>query len=188
MLSAWGLEVTQKRTYDLLSMWVGGTEKKIAEAFDEARDAGAFLVFDEADSLLTDRRYAQRTWEISKVNEMLAWVENRPLPFACTTNLAGLLDPATMRRFTFKVAFHYLASAQAAAAFRRYFEFDPPESLTSLAILASGDFSVVHREAKVLGKLGDPEELAAMLRAECDAKRDGIRDVGFRAAEASQYG
>ena len=55
-----GLEVLQKRASELMSMWVGGTEKQVAEAFAEARDAEAFLVFDEADSLLADRRLAQR--------------------------------------------------------------------------------------------------------------------------------
>ena len=61
-----GLEVVQKRASDLMSMWVGQTEKIIARAFAEARDAGAFLVFDEADSLLADRRLAQRTGRSAK--------------------------------------------------------------------------------------------------------------------------
>ena len=60
-----GLEVVQKRASDLMSMWVGQTERQIADAFAEARDAGAFLVFDEADSLLGDRRFAVRSWEVS---------------------------------------------------------------------------------------------------------------------------
>ena len=77
-----GLEVVQKRASDLMSMWVGKTEKQIAEAFAEARDSGAFLVFDEADSLLADRRFAGRSWEVSLVNEMLTWMENHPLPGA----------------------------------------------------------------------------------------------------------
>ena len=49
------LGVVQKRASDLMSKWVGGTEKQIAEAFAEARDAGSFVVLDEADSLLGDR-------------------------------------------------------------------------------------------------------------------------------------
>jgi SpoVK/Ycf46/Vps4 family AAA+-type ATPase len=44
-----------KRASDLLSKWVGETEANIAEAFAEARDEGAVLLFDEADSLLLDR-------------------------------------------------------------------------------------------------------------------------------------
>ena len=88
------LEVMQKRASDLMSMWVGETEQQIAKAFVEARDAEAFLVFDEADSLLADRRLAERSWEVSQVNEMLTWMESHPFPFACTTNFGERLDPA----------------------------------------------------------------------------------------------
>ena len=90
-----------------MSMWVGGTERRIAAAFAEARDTGAFLVFDEADSLLAVRRFAHRSWEVSQVNEMLTWMESHPLPFACTTNFGEHLDPATLRRFVFKVTLDY---------------------------------------------------------------------------------
>lgn len=60
-----GLPVKQKRASDLLSMFVGGTEKAIASAFSQAREEGAFLIFDEADSLLGNRAFAARSWEIS---------------------------------------------------------------------------------------------------------------------------
>ncbi|MGH7068382.1 MAG: AAA family ATPase, partial [Acetobacteraceae bacterium] len=59
-----GLPVLQKRASDLLDDFVGGTEQKIARAFAEARDTRAFLVFDEADSLLSERADAVRSWEI----------------------------------------------------------------------------------------------------------------------------
>ena len=86
------------------------TEHNIAGAFADARSQEAFLVFDEADSLLTDRRMAKRGWEISQVNEMLTWMESHRLPFACTTNFVEKLDPATLRRFTFKVKLDYLTT------------------------------------------------------------------------------
>ncbi len=176
-----GLEVLQKRTSDLLSMWLGGTERQIVDAFAEARDAGAFLVFDEADSLLADRRFAVRNWEVSQVNEMLTWMESHPLPFACTTNFGDHLDPATLRRFTFKVALDYLAPEQADAAFRAYFGLEPPACLRDLAALAPGDFAVVRRKAEIMDLLGEPRALAEMLRKECDAKPGRPQVVGFRA-------
>ena len=43
-----GLEVMQKRTSDLLSMCVG--PRNIGNAFEEAPDDNAFLVFDEGES------------------------------------------------------------------------------------------------------------------------------------------
>ena len=128
-----GLEVVQKRASDLMTPWVGETEAQIAGAFAEARQNKHFLVFDEADSLLSDRRFAQRSWEISQVNEMLTWMENHPLPFACTTNYGEHLDPATLRRFDFKLRLDYLAPDQAVAAFRTFFELDPPLEVRKLA-------------------------------------------------------
>ena len=175
------LEVMQKRASDLMSMWVGGTEQNIAAAFTEARDTGAFLIFDEADSLLADRRGAERSWEVSQVNEMLTWMECHPLPFACTTNFGEHMDAATLRRFVFKVALDYLSPEQAGAAFRTYFSLTPPAEIATLTALTPGDFAVVRRKAALLGRLEEPEALAAMLSAECAAKPDRPRPVGFRA-------
>ena len=175
-----GLEVLQKRTSDLLSMWVGETEKQIAEAFAEARDNGAFLVFDEADSLLADRGLARHNWEVSQVNEMLTWMDSHPLPFACTTNFVDYLDPATLRRFVFKIVLGYLTPGQVATAFRCYFGLEGPVQLGSLSTLTPGDFSVVHRKAEVLGLLQDAQALTVMLREECEAKRQGTGSIGFR--------
>jgi SpoVK/Ycf46/Vps4 family AAA+-type ATPase len=175
-----GLEVVQKRASDLMSKWVGDTEKHIAEAFAEARDAGSFLVFDEADSLLADRHSAVRSWEVSQVNEMLTWMESHPLPFACTTNFGEHLDPATLRRFVFKVTLDYLSSEQVEAAFRRFFAASPPPGLARLAALTPGDFAVVRRKADALGQLDEPERLAEMLRTEHDAKPGRPRPIGFR--------
>ena len=174
-----GLEVLHKRASDLLSMWVGESEKNIAEAFAEARDDEAFLVFDEADSLLADRRGAFRSWEISQVNEMLTWMESHPLPFACTTNYGQKLDSAVLRRFVFKVTLGYLGPDQAATAFRSYFDLEPPGELATLQVLTPGDFAVVRRKAEVLGELDNAHTLTNMLRAECDAKPDRRTAIGF---------
>jgi SpoVK/Ycf46/Vps4 family AAA+-type ATPase len=57
-----------KKGSDLISMYVGGTEKNIARAFREATDEGAVLVFDEVDSFLQDRRTAKASWEVTQVN------------------------------------------------------------------------------------------------------------------------
>ena len=174
-----GLPVVQKRASDLLSPYLGATEQRIAAAFTEARAAQAFLVFDEADSLLADRSYAHRSWEITQVNEMLTWMESHPLPFACTTNLGTVLDPATLRRFLFKVSLGYLTPEQAQTAFTLYFDHTPPPGVATLANLTPGDFALVHRQAKFRGCLHDPQALAALLRAECAAKPGQTGHLGF---------
>lgn len=174
-----GLEVMHKRTSDILSMWVGSSERNIADAFAEARANEAFLIFDEADSLLADRRGATRNWEVSQVNEMLTWMESHPLPFACTTNYGENLDSAALRRFVFKVSLGYMKPAASAAAFRAYFGLEPPGNLGVLGVLTPGDFEVVRRKAGVLGQLDDGVALTDMLRAECDAKPGGTAAIGF---------
>ena len=174
-----GLQMTQKRASDLMSMWVGQTEQQIAAAFAEARAEESILVFEEADSLLADRRGAVRSWEVSQVNEMLTWMESHPLPFACTTNFGENLDPATLRRFTFKIALDYLTPVQSKVAFRAYFGTEAPPDIEELANLTPGDFAVVRRKAEILGHLQDPRALAGLLRGECEAKPGHRGRIGF---------
>lgn len=109
-----------KRASDLLSKWVGETEQQIAGAFAEARSSGAVLLFDEADSLLFDRSTARSSWEVGQVNELLTWLDSHPLPVVAATNHAERLDPATLRRFVFKVVLRPLGIKRAAQAFERF--------------------------------------------------------------------
>ena len=174
-----GMPVVQKRASDLLSPYIGETEQKIAAAFNETRATQSFLIFDEADSLLADRRFAHRTWEVTAVNEMLTWMESHPLPFACTTNLGTALDPATLRRFLFKITLGYLTAEQARTAFRLYFDQAPPPEVAALANLTPGDFALVRRQAAIRGDLDDAERIAALLHAECQAKPGQTGHIGF---------
>jgi SpoVK/Ycf46/Vps4 family AAA+-type ATPase len=174
-----GLDVIEKRASDLLSKWVGDSEKQIAQAFEEAADRRAMLILDEADSLLRDRAGARASWEVTQVNELLTWMERHPYPFACTTNLMETLDPATLRRFLFKIKFLPMRPDQAREAFRRSFGLEAPRGLEALEGLAPGDFALVARKARVLG-LREAAELLAMLEAELAAKAGGVRRrIGF---------
>jgi SpoVK/Ycf46/Vps4 family AAA+-type ATPase len=168
-----GMKVLYKRASDLISCWVGETEKNIARAFSEAIDTNKILVLDEADTFLRSREKAVRSWEVSEVNEMLTWMEDPPLPFICTTNLMDDLDRAALRRFTFKVKYDYLRPEQTAQAFRHFFSMDAPAALSHLAGLTPGDFAVVKNKAGILDAT-DPGELANMLEMEQSAK--GIKN------------
>ena len=173
-----GMPVIEKRASDLLSKWVGETEQNIARAFSEARADGALLIFDEADSLLADRRGAERNWEVSQVNEMLTWMESHPLPFVCTTNFAENLDPATQRRFTFRFCFDFLSADQLPLAWAAHFPCTPPSGLSSLDRLAAGDFANVARRMLALGN-DDPQEILRELTLEGAAKVGAARPIGF---------
>jgi SpoVK/Ycf46/Vps4 family AAA+-type ATPase len=90
------LEILEKPFSDLTSMYLGESEKAIVAAFEEAADLRAFLILDEADSLLHDRRAARHSREITQVNEMLTQMESHPYHFACTANAPELLDAAVL--------------------------------------------------------------------------------------------
>ena len=175
------MPVYQQRASDLLDRYVGGRERNIANAFAEARGTSAFLVFDETDSLLGVRDGAAYRWEISQVNEMLTWMENHPLPFACTTNLVDQLDPATAQRFSLTIGFLPLSIEQHTAHFRRFFRSEPPSRLLALDQLTPGDFAVVAERSKPLG-ISEPDAILVELRREKTAKPNTRNPVGFRAA------
>jgi transitional endoplasmic reticulum ATPase len=124
---------------------------------------------------------ATHRWEISQVNEMLTWMENHPLPFACTTNLVDQLDPATTRRFSLKIGFLPLSAEQREACFRRFFKTDPPLGLWALDQLTPGDFAVVAKRSKLLG-IAEPDAILTELRREQSAKPNTRNPIGFRAA------
>jgi len=173
-----GLEVIQKRASDLMSMWVGGTEQNIADAFREAKEKKAMLIFDEADSFLQNRGNAQRSWEVSQVNEMLTWMESHEYPFICTTNLLNTLDEASLRRFTFKIKFDFMNNEQVNFAMKHFFNIDNAD--LNIKGLTTGDFATVKKKADFL-EIKDKDELAKMLQAEVSLKKsESLKtSVGF---------
>jgi SpoVK/Ycf46/Vps4 family AAA+-type ATPase len=136
-------------------MWVGGTEKNIANAFEEAREEGAVLVFDEVDSFLQDRRNAQRSWEVTQVNEMLVQMENFEGIFIATTNLMSGLDQASLRRFDMKLEFKYLKLPQAWRLLKAETtllgieieeKMEIKRAVRNMRQLTPGDFAAVRRQ------------------------------------------
>lgn len=167
-----------KRASDLLSKWVGGTERLIAEAFAEARAREGVLLFDEVDSLLFDRTTARANWEVSQVNELLTWLDRHPLPVVAATNHVSKLDPATMRRFVFKLELRALSPARAGRAFTRFFGMTPPPGLADVRGLTPGDMAVVARQLRFARK-ADAGEILARLRQEVAAKPETGGRIGF---------
>jgi SpoVK/Ycf46/Vps4 family AAA+-type ATPase len=173
------MKVLFRRASDLLDMYVGNSEKNIARMFEQARDEEKFLILDEADSMLSERSGAQRSWEVTQVNEMLTWMERHPLPFVCTTNLMASLDQASLRRFTFKICFDYLTRKQTADAFRQFFNQPPPVDIDMLTHVTPGDFVTVRRKANILGCLEEPVRLTEMLEQEQQVKKVAKSLIGF---------
>ena len=163
-----GIEVIQKRASDLISKWVGETEKNIADAFKEAKDKKAMLIFDEADSFLQNRSNAHNSWEVSQVNEMLTWMESHEYPFICTTNLLDTLDEASLRRFTFKIKFDFMNKEQVNLSMKHFFNIS--NANLNIKGLTTGDFATVKKKADFLN-ITDLMELSKMLRDEVKLKQ-----------------
>ena len=170
---------------DLLSRYVGGTEQNIREAFRAAEAGKAILFIDEADGMLRSRRFAERSWEVTQVNELLHAMENFKGVLVCATNSVETLDPATIRRFTFKLEFDYLDATGKLAFYERMLaelckqplDENDKRRLTNIADLAPGDFHIVYQARYYLGG-GDHHgathaDLLAALEQESRAKRQG---------------
>lgn len=187
--SALGRELMARSGSDLLSKWVGGTEKNIAAMFHDAEAASQpVLLLDEADALLAARSSAQHRWEASQVNEFLFRMEGFNGIFICTTNRLDELDQALLRRFTFKVEFLPLKPEQRVAMFKNEFPGlarHPQwnmleERLHALEGLTPGDFSTVKRQITLLRHRYPAPKVVAMLEQEVRIRtRDYHRGIGF---------
>lgn len=148
-----GMPIIKKRASDLIDKWVGSTEKNIQAAFKEAKQKKAVLLFDEADSFLFDRKYAQRDFECASTNELLTQMENHPYPFIMTTNLKSKIDNASLRRFLFKIKYTYMEEKNVVAGIKTYFGKNyklTKEQLKELKYLCAGDFTIAKRKMDVL--------------------------------------
>ena len=175
---------------DLMSKYVGETEQNMARMFEAAAAEGAVLLLDEADSFLRSRRMAERHYEVSEVNEMLAGMERHAGLFICTTNAFDDLDEAALRRFSFKIRFKPLRPDQRLTMFERELGLPPDEPqadrLRALDALTLGDFAAVRQQAEILGEALSPDEFLTLLEAEHRVKPDvrQRRPMGFRKGEA----
>ena len=175
--------VVVKMGSDLLSMWVGGTEKNIKQAFEEAEADNAILFLDEIDGIVQDRSGAKQSWEVTQVNELLHRMENFKGVMVGATNFMDNLDAAIMRRFTFKLQFDYLEAEGKRAFFERMFStrLTEAESLRLAAIpsLAPGDFRTVRQSLYYLGGTVTNETCLNELEKESSLKKCGGRRIGF---------
>lgn len=184
---ALGRPLLVKQASDLMSKYVGETEQQMAAMFREAEAEKAVLLLDEADSFLQDRRGAQRTYEVTEVNEMLQGMERYNGIFICTTNLLDRLDQAALRRFTFKIRFKPLSRAQRETMFRvealggdaSDLSADMRARLSVLDQLCPGDFAAVKRQAVILDAQLDPLEFLEQLEAEHRIKPEARENRGM---------
>lgn len=181
-----GVPLHVRRGSDLMSMWVGESEKKIASAFRQAEQENALLLIDEVDGFLQDRRDAQRSWEVTLVNEMLTQMESFSGVFIASTNLMVGLEPAALRRFDLKVRFDFLKPDQAWELLCRHCtalgigepQHDLRSNIDRINNLTPGDFAAVARQHR-FRPIETADALITALHAECALKESGRAAIGF---------
>lgn len=97
-----GLKYKIVNPSELGSIYVHGSQQKIAELFAEAEKNGPMiLIFDEFDAIVPKRDSDLNGNQANEVNEMLTQLNNcasRGIYVLATTNRPSLLDPAIMRK------------------------------------------------------------------------------------------
>ena len=174
---------------DLLDPYVGGTEQKIAEAFESAKRDNCLLVLDEVDTFLFSRDGAEHSWERSQVNEMLTQIERFEGIMVVSTNLMNVLDPAALRRFDLKLKFDYLTLPQRLDFAKQQAEIlglpllseEDLSQIESLNLLTPGDFAAVARRHQ-FSPFQKVQDWLIALQGECEVKpafSTMTRRIGF---------
>ena len=123
----------------VVSKYIGETEKNLRRVFDAAEDGGAVLLFDEADALFGKRsevkdshdRYAN-----IEVSYLLQRMEAYRGLAILTTNLKAAVDTAFLRRLRFVIEFPFPDATHRAEIWRRIFPAETPVKDLDLSRLA----------------------------------------------------
>ena len=103
-----GLELYVVDLSQVVSKWIGETEKQLGRIFDAAEAGHALILFDEADALFAKRtevKGATERYANLEVNYLLTRIEAFSGVAVLTTNLDTSIDPALRRRLAATVAF-----------------------------------------------------------------------------------
>ncbi len=158
----------------VVSKYIGETEKNLRRVFDAAEDGGAILLFDEADALFGKRsevkdshdRYAN-----IEVSYLLQRMEAYRGLAILTTNLKSALDPAFLRRLRFVVQFPFPDAERRAAIWRRMFPAQAPtdglrhEKLARLNVAGGNIRNIALNAAFLAADEGQPVRMSHILRA-----------------------
>ncbi|HEX3250332.1 MAG TPA: ATP-binding protein [Pyrinomonadaceae bacterium] len=123
----------------VVSKYIGETEKNLRRVFDAAEDGGAVLLFDEADALFGKRsevkdshdRYAN-----IEVSYLLQRMEAYRGLAILTTNLKTAVDTAFLRRLRFVIEFPFPDATHRAEIWRRIFPAETPTQGLDISRLA----------------------------------------------------
>jgi SpoVK/Ycf46/Vps4 family AAA+-type ATPase len=124
-----GFDLIRVDLSQVVSKYIGETEKNLSRIFDAADRGGCVLLFDEADALFGKRsevRDSHDRYANIEVGYLLQRIEAFRGLAILTTNLKQVLDPAFMRRLRFVVAFPFPDTAERKKIWERSFPAATP--------------------------------------------------------------
>lgn len=169
-----GVDVYRVDLSQLVSKYIGETEKNLARVFDAAGDGGAILLFDECDALFGKRGEVERgqdRYANIEVSYLLQRMEAYRGVAILTTNMRAAIDPAFLRRIRFVVAFPHPDYDQRLAIWERAFgPAVPTEGLdftkTARLNVSGGNIRNIALHAAFLAaEAGTPVRMEHALRA-----------------------
>ncbi len=118
-----GLDIYEVDLSQVVSKWLGETEKNLSDVFDAAEPGHVVLLFNEADSLFgkrtSDVRSSNDRYANMETNYLLQRLERFGGLAILTTNLTSAIDSAFKRRFTYDVFFSFPSPEMRAELWRR---------------------------------------------------------------------
>lgn len=176
-------ELKRVLSSDVLSKYVGGSEKQIARLFQQAHRNNQMLLLDEVDSLLTSRERLNMHHERQVVNELLAQLECFSYPLFAATNFETALDSAILRRFDFKLQCDYLSTPQVLTLYKRTVSVPQlsmleTEQLSSLSRLTPGDFALLTRRLR-FSAAHEHRQLALAVLTDENNRKQPKTPIGF---------
>ncbi len=173
------MEIYKINLSQIVSKYIGETEKNLRAVFTEAKNAGCILFFDECDALFGKRSEVKDAHDRNanvEVAYLLQQLEEYDGVCILATNLLGNIDAAFMRRITYVVRFPFPEPPMREAIYRRMVPPGAPVAddidwafLAEKFQLSGGHIkNIVLAAAFLAAGRGEPISMAHLLRAAVD--------------------
>jgi hypothetical protein len=158
----------------VVSKYIGETEKNLRRIFDAAETSGAVLLFDEADALFgkrTEVKDSHDRYANIEVSYLLQRMESYSGLAILTTNLRASLDTAFVRRLRFIISFPFPDAAQRREIWLRAFPKDTPtenlshDKLALLGVPGGNIRNIALNAAFLAAGAGSPVTMGHLVRA-----------------------
>ena len=158
----------------VVSKYIGETEKNLRKVFDVAEEGGAILLFDEADALFGKRsevRDSHDRYANIEVSYLLQRMETYRGLAILTTNMKDAIDPAFLRRIRFIAQFPFPDIDQRAEIWQRIFPANTPtegvdmNKLARLNVAGGNIHNIALYAAFLAAEAEEPVQMTHLMQA-----------------------